>query len=77
MIQSTPYRSFDGHPYHHQLEFNKNWKTKSIVLFKNFIASHSPPLQPCVAFNFQILPIQFKSFVLAGSLLVAIFGPFE
>ncbi len=40
---------------HHQLEFNKNWKTKSIVLFKNFVASHLLP-------NSALCRIQLSNF---------------
>ncbi len=62
---------------HHQLEFNKNWKTKSIALFKNFVTSHLPPLQPRVSVDFQILLIQFKGLVPDGSLMAAVSGAFE
>jgi hypothetical protein len=62
---------------HRQLGFNKNWKTKSIALFKNFVASHLPPLQPRAVLNFQILLIQFKGFAPDGSLMAAVSGALE
>ena len=62
---------------HHQLEFNKNCKTKSIALFKNFVAGHLPPLQPRVSVDFQILLIQFKGLVPDVSLMAAVSGAFE
>jgi hypothetical protein len=63
---------------HHQLEFNKNWKTKSIALFKNFAASQLPPLQSLVSVDFQILLFQFKGLAPDVSLMAAVSGgPFE
>jgi hypothetical protein len=62
---------------HHQLEFNKNWKTKSIALFKNFVASHLPQLRLRVSVDFQILLTQFKDLVPDVSLMAAVSGAFE
>jgi hypothetical protein len=62
---------------HHRLDFNQNWKTKSIAPFKNSIANHLPPLQLRAVLNFQILLIQFKGLVPDVSLMAAVSGALE